>query len=58
MYNSGSVALVVTGTVAVTLNAIVLGTISGGDLLLKKVSEFQKKNKKCSNLFTQRIKNI
>ena len=39
--NIGSVLLVVTGTVAggVTLNPVVLGTISGSGLLLKTYSE-------------------
>jgi len=55
--NIGSVALVVTGTVVggVTLNPIVLGTISGAGLLLKTFSEaknFRKKVEMCKFAYT------
>ena len=55
--NIGSVLLVVTGTVAggVTLNPIVLGTISGSGLLLKTYSEaknYKRKIEMCKFAYT------
>ena len=46
--NIGSAGLVVTGTIAggITLNPIILGTISGAGLVLKTVSEIKDYKKK------------
>ena len=55
--NIGSVSLVVTGTVVggVTLNPIVLGTVSGAGLLLKTYSEaknYKRKIEMCKFAYT------
>lgn len=59
-FNIGTVALVATGTIAggVTLNPIVLGTISGADLILKTFSEVKnfKPKLKCPSLRSQCMK--